>query len=177
MRLSDFDFHLPPELIAQHPARRRSDSRMLVLNRATGAFEDRRFRDLPELLQPGNLLTVNNTRVIHARLFGRRAGVGALQIGPHHPKHGEYLTARVEALLARQMDERTWEALVHPGRKVRVGERLTFTAGESKKASDTLEAEVIARGEYGLRTLRFTHSRGLAAKIARIGHKIGRAHV
>ena len=77
MRLNDFDFHLPPELIAQHPARRRSDSRMLVLDRATGAFEDRRFRDLPEMLRRGDLLTVNNTRVIHARLFGRRQGVGA----------------------------------------------------------------------------------------------------
>lgn len=179
MRLTEFDFHLPPELIAQHPARRRADSRLLVLRRSSGALEDRRFRDLPDLLAPGDLLTVNNTRVIHARLFGRRSGVGAMQIGPHHPKQGEYLTARVEALLARQLDERTWEALVHPGRKVRVGERLTFTAetgtsGESTRPADRLEAEVIARGEYGLRTLRFTpasgSARGLAAKIARIGH-------
>jgi S-adenosylmethionine:tRNA ribosyltransferase-isomerase len=96
--------------------------------------------------------------------------VGAMHIGPQHPKRGEYLTAQVEALLARQLDGRTWEALVHPGRKVRVGERLTFTAGESAKAADTLEAEVISRGEYGLRTLRFAQARGLAGKIARIGH-------
>lgn len=170
MRLSDFDFHLPPGLIAQHPARRRADSRLLVLRRHTGAMEDRRFRDLPELLSPGDLLSVNNTRVIHARLFGRRSGVGAMRIGAHHPKRGEYLTARVEALLARQIDERTWEALVHPGRKIRVGERLTFTAREGESSSDCLEAEVVARGEYGLRTLRFTAAKGLAAKIARIGH-------
>src|SRR5689334_924603 len=170
MRLSDFDFHLPDELIAQHPARRRSDSRMLVLRRDSNELEDRHFRDLPQILQPGELLTINNTRVIHARLFGRRAGQGAMQIGPHHPKQGEYLTARVEALLARQLDERTWEALVHPGRKVRVGERLTFSPSDDTENTDTLEAEVVARGEYGLRTLRFTQAKGMESRIARIGH-------
>jgi len=167
MKLGDFDFHLPSELIAQHPARRRSDSRMLVLRRDSNELQDCHFRDLPEILAPGDLLAMNNTRVIHARLFGHRAGQGAMQIGPHHPKRGEYLTARVEALLARQIDERTWEALVHPGRKIHVGERLTF---EAAGVADKLEAEVVARGEYGLRTLRFNQARGLAKKIERIGH-------
>jgi S-adenosylmethionine:tRNA ribosyltransferase-isomerase len=167
MNLADFDFHLPPELIAQHPARRRSDSRMLVLRRDANELQDRHFRDLPEILAAGDLLAMNNTRVIHARLFGHRAGQGTMPIGPHHPKRGEYLTARVEALLARQIDERTWEALVHPGRKIRVGELLTFDASG---VADKLEAEVVSRGEYGLRTLRFKQARGLAKKIDRIGH-------
>lgn len=176
MQLSDFDYRLPPELIAQHPARRRADSRMLVIHRHERRWEDARFRDLPRYLQPGDVLAVNNSRVIPARLLGYRAGVRSMPIGKNHPKRKEYLTARVEALLARQIDERTWEALVRPGRKIRTGERLIFEAPENPQArgrlsaDDRLEAEVIGRGEYGVRTLRFEDGASFQKRIRRIGH-------
>ncbi|MSO20648.1 MAG: tRNA preQ1(34) S-adenosylmethionine ribosyltransferase-isomerase QueA [Acidobacteria bacterium] len=176
MQLHDFNYHLPLDLIAQHPPRRRTDSRMLLLNRTTGEIQDRQFRELPEILQAGDVLALNNSRVIPARLLGRRVGVRAMAIGKNHPKREEYLTSEIEAMLARQIDERTWEALVRPGKKIRVGEQLVFEAATSAagqatgKHSEYLKAEVIARGEYGLRTLRFEESKSLQRLIERIGH-------
>ena len=185
MKLEDFDYHLPPELVAQYPARRREDARMLVVRRASGdgppgpsgnaRFFDAQFRQLPEFLEPSDVLVVNNSRVLPARLLGRRLGVRAQHIGKRNPAHREYLTSPIEVLLVRRLDEYDWEALVHPGRKVRPGEKLVFEAGQfteggSEKESLTLEAEVVGRGEYGLRTLRFAGDGSLEKKLQRVGH-------
>jgi S-adenosylmethionine:tRNA ribosyltransferase-isomerase len=153
MDLAEFDYTLPEELIAQTPLADRAASRMLVVDRARGSWEDRQFRDLPAFLRPGDCLVLNDSRVFPARLFGHRAGVHALPIGKKNPARHEYLTGEVEVLLLRPVDSaaKEWEALVHPGKKMRVGERVRF--------ADGLEAEVIARREFGERTLRFhTHA-------------------
>jgi len=146
MRLEELDYHLPPEQIAQRPLDRRDASRLLLLNHSSGVFEDRRFSEMPNLLAGNELLVLNNARVIPARLFGRRAGIHSQK--PARSTRAEHLTGTVEVLLSRQVGKDTWEALVRPGRKMRTGERVFF--GERE-----LEAEVIARGEFGLRTLKF----------------------
>ena len=175
MKLEDFDYHLPPELVAQYPAQRREDARMLVVRRAEGRLEDARFLALPEFLQPPDVLVLNNSRVLPARLFAHRLGVRAQAIGKGNPARQEYLTAPIEVLLVRRLDERTWEALVRPGRKVRPGEKLIFAAGERKQdVSDpeppVLEAEVMDWGEYGLRTLRFAGDGPLEDQLEQVGH-------
>ncbi len=146
MRLDELDYHLPPELIAQRPLGHRDASRLLLLNRSTGILEDRRFEEFPSLLEGNELMVLNNARVIPARLFGRRAGVHSQK--PARSTRAEHLTGTAEVLLSRQVKADVWEALVRPGRKMRTGEKIFFGDGK-------LEGEVIARGEYGLRTLRF----------------------
>jgi len=171
MRLEDFDYHLPAELIAQYPATQRADSRMLVLNRDSGMFRDATFRELAQILQPGDVLAVNNSRVLPARLFGHRVGLRAQPVAKSNPAHREYLTSSIEVLLARRLDERTWEALVKPGRKVLPGERLVFhEAGKTAATSPALEAEVIGRGEFGLRVLRFPEGAPVAEMLQKVGH-------
>lgn len=164
MRVSDFDFHLPEELIAQEPLATRSDSRMLHLRRATGEFEDRRFLDLPGLLRPDDLLVVNNSRVFPARLFGHRSGLHAQPVSPRNPAAKEFLQGKVEVLLTRQLGPLEWQALVRPGRKIDVGEKITF--GEKGE----LQAEIIARGEFGERTLRFAPVPDFFAAVEKLGH-------
>jgi S-adenosylmethionine:tRNA ribosyltransferase-isomerase len=164
VRVSDFDFHLPEELIAQEPLARRSDSRMLHLHRATGEFEDQKFLDLPDLLRPDDLLVVNNSRVFPARLFGHRSGSRAQPVSPRNPAAKEFLQGRVEVLLTRQLGPLEWQALVRPGRKIGIGERITF--GEKGE----LEAEVISRGEFGERTLRFARVPDFFAVVEKLGH-------
>ena len=164
MRLEEFDYPLPPELIAQRPLDERDASRLMVLDRAAGTFADRGFRELPRLLHPGDLLVFNNTKVFPARLLGHRRGVTAQPIGQHNPAAREHLTGEVELMLTRQVGRDEWEGLVHPGRKIRSGEILVFGAGE-------LEAEVIGRGEFGLRRVRFRAREGsVDAAIDRLGH-------
>lgn len=163
MRLSDFDYQLPAGLIAQHPAAPRESARMLVLGREGHTREDRTFRELPELLRGDELVVVNNTKVIPARLFGLRAGVTAGRAGRGRRTQKEHLSAKIEILLTRQTGESTWNALVRPGRKVLVGERIVIAQGE-------LEAEVIGRGELGLRELKFECSGKLLEEIFRLGH-------
>ncbi|MBI2819199.1 MAG: tRNA preQ1(34) S-adenosylmethionine ribosyltransferase-isomerase QueA [Acidobacteria bacterium] len=176
MRLEEFDYPLPAELIAQYPARRRSDSRMLVVYRKESRVEDSQFRRLPEYLAPGEVLALNNSRVLPARLFGHRLGVKSQPIGKRNPKRKEYLSTEIEALLVRPLEEGAWEALVRPGRKVRTGERLIFEGSKgtlpsvTKKKSTPMEAEVLGRGEFGLRTLRFSDPASLAKNLERIGH-------
>jgi len=164
MDLAEFSYDLPEELIAQTPLVDRAASRMLVVDRARELWEDRRFRDLPEFLGAGDCLVLNDSRVFPARLFGRRAGVHALPIGKKNPKRSEYLSGAVEVLLLRPVGGggRDWEALVHPGKKMRVGEVVRF--------ADELEAEVIARAGFGERTLRFRAEGDLYAKFEKIGH-------
>ena len=147
MHLDDFDYHLPPQLIAQQPLAERSASRMLVLDRAARVIHDRKFADLPGFLNRGDLLVLNITRVFPARLLGRRRGARSQPVGRGNPAAGEYLTGEVELLLTRRESGDVWQGLVHPGRKIGVGEVLVFGEGE-------LEAEVLARGERGLRRVR-----------------------
>lgn len=146
MLLQELDYHLPREQIAQRPLERRDSSRLLLLDRFRGTWEDRLFGELPELLSGEELLVLNNARVIPARLLGRRLGVQSQP--PSRATRREHLRATVEVFLTRQLGPDIWETLVHPGRKMRTGERVLFGEGE-------LEAEVISRGELGLRTVRF----------------------
>jgi S-adenosylmethionine:tRNA ribosyltransferase-isomerase len=177
MLVSDFGYYLPPELIAQQPLADRSSSRMLHLIRpadvssaAAGELHDRNFRDLPSLLRPGDLVVLNNTRVFPARLFGRRSGARAQPLSPHNPAAREFLQGQVEVLLTRQLaeDPPMWEALVRPGRKLGIGERLFFSATDERTA--LLEAEIIARGDYGERTLQFAPIADFFGTLERIGH-------
>jgi S-adenosylmethionine:tRNA ribosyltransferase-isomerase len=163
MRLDELDYHLPREQIAQRPLERREASRLLLLNRSSGVFEDRLFTEFPSLLRGDELLVFNNARVIPARLFGRRAGVHSQP--PSRATKSEHLTGRVEIFLTREIDSETWEALVRPGRKMQVGEQVLFGEGE-------LEAEVLSRGQLGLRTLRFvSHDQSSVSQhFERLGH-------
>jgi S-adenosylmethionine:tRNA ribosyltransferase-isomerase len=163
VRLDELDYSLPEQLIAQRPLERRDASRLLTLERAAGHYEDHRFAELPELLRGNELLVLNNARVIPARLFGRRLGVRSDP--PSRKTRREHLTGKVEVLLTRPLQADIWEALVHPGRKMHIGERVVFGGGK-------LEAEVLARGDFGLRTLRLTsHDAGSVFEhIHRLGH-------
>jgi S-adenosylmethionine:tRNA ribosyltransferase-isomerase len=163
MRLDELDYHLPREQIAQRPLDRREASRLLLLDRASGVFEDRQFTEFPSLLRGDELLVFNNARVIPARLFGRRAGVHSQPAS--RATKSEHLTGKIEVFLTREVDNETWEALVRPGRKVQVGERVLFGDGE-------LEAEVLSRGQLGLRTMRFvSHDQSsIGQHFERLGH-------
>jgi S-adenosylmethionine:tRNA ribosyltransferase-isomerase len=145
----DFDYALPDELIAQTPIEPRDASRLMVVHRATGTIEHRIFRNIGDYLQPGDLLVANQSRVIPARLHGRKQDSGGA----------------VEALLLTPRPDRgadCWEALVRPGRRIHEGQRLAFAAG--------LEATVLARTPTGGRVLQFTAPDGdVAAALARAG--------
>src|SRR3979490_1569989 len=116
MRLSDFNYELPPGNIAQRPLDQRDASRMLILDRARQDWEDFAFRSLPERLRGDELIVVNNARVIPARLFGRRAGVRAEKPSRNTRVARQFLSSEIEVLLTRQMSPQEWEALVRPGR-------------------------------------------------------------
>jgi|tagenome__1003787_1003787.scaffolds.fasta_scaffold20832220_2 S-adenosylmethionine:tRNA ribosyltransferase-isomerase len=163
VRLDELAFELSASQIAQRPLERRDASRLLQLNRTRGELTDRMFAELPDMLRGDELVVLNNTRVIPARLFGRRAGVHS--DAPSKATRNEHLTGRVEILLTRQIDGEIWEALVRPGRKMRTGERVLFGDGE-------LEAEIVSRGELGARTLRFVSHDGSSVReqIERLGH-------
>jgi S-adenosylmethionine:tRNA ribosyltransferase-isomerase len=139
VRVSEFDFVLPPELIAQTPPPRREESRLMVLDRATGRLTHAHTRDLPGFVAPGDLIVVNDTRVFPARLRGRRLPGGG----------------RVECLLLRRLDADTWDALVHPGQKLRDGSRVEFERGGVR-----LQAEIVGRHFFGRRTMRLTSPDG-----------------
>lgn len=166
MLVSDFDYELPPELIAQQPLADRAGSRLLLLSATTGQFEDRQFRDFPGLLRPTDLVIFNNTRVFPARLFGRRGGLKSQAISRRNAAAREFLHGRMEVLLTRQLQPapNEWECLVRPGRKLSVGERLFF--GEH----DELQAEIIARGDFGERHIRFAPVDDFFQQVEKIGH-------
>lgn len=164
MNLFDFTFDLPEDRIAQRPLASRDASKMMVLSRGTpNRWEDRSFGDLPQILRGDELIIVNDARVIPARLFGRRRGVRSEPPGKNSRTPLEHLSTEIEVLLTRNLKPDTWEALVRPGKKVRVGEHIEF--GEQE-----LEAEVIDRGELGLRTLRFASGGDIQMAIERLGH-------
>jgi S-adenosylmethionine:tRNA ribosyltransferase-isomerase len=199
LRVSDFDYHLPEELIAQHPPTERGTSRMLVVHRdlkspesrhdlglaakaagegfvtghdfnraenaaqekgalaPDGSFRDAHFSDLPNLLNPRDLLVLNDSRVIPARLFARRA----TSRGKQDP------TGQIEVLLTSQNEEGNWLALVRPGKKVRPGDWLEF---DTPTGQTVLWAEVTGHGEFGERTLRFSPVPDFYALLDTIGH-------
>jgi S-adenosylmethionine:tRNA ribosyltransferase-isomerase len=138
----EYDFALPEELIAQEPPEERAGARMLGVDRASGALRDEVFTSFPQMLRAGDLLVLNNSRVLPARLFARRAGAKAQQ--------GQ-AAARIEVLLTEEEAPGEWVALVRPGRKVLAGERLEFP----HEGAAVLEAEVLEHREFGERLLRF----------------------
>lgn len=163
MKLDELDYSLPQSQIAQRPLENRADSRLLLLERSSGKFEGHRFWELSGLLRGDELMVLNNARVIPARLFGRRHAVHADL--PSRATRREHLSGKVEVLLSKKIADDVWEALVRPGRKMKTGERVVFGGGE-------LEAEVVARGELGLRTLRFCSrdARSVEEHFERLGH-------
>ncbi|MBS1851370.1 MAG: tRNA preQ1(34) S-adenosylmethionine ribosyltransferase-isomerase QueA [Acidobacteria bacterium] len=166
MLVSDFQYFLPEELIAQEPLAERSSSRLLQVKQGSGALADRYFREFPDLLRADDLLVFNNTRVFPARLLGRRSGHKAQPLSPSNPAARDFLRGRVEALLTQQIstEPNEWECLVRPGKKIGLGERLFFGA------HDELQAEVIARGEFGERRLRFAPVADFFGLVEQIGH-------
>jgi len=164
--VSEFDYHLPAELIAQEPLPDRAASRLLQFNRRAGTFRDRWFRDCPDLLRPDDLLVFNNTRVFPARLYGRRSGAKAQPISSQNPAARDFLKGMVEVLLTRQIssEPNEWECLVRPGRKIGVGERLFF--GDD----DRLQAEVVTRGTFGERRIRFHPVANFFNLVEQLGH-------
>lgn len=143
MRTDDFDYELPPELIAQTPVEPRDSSRMLVVDRETQDLRHRLFSDLKEYLQPGDVIVFNDSRVIPARLKGRKAETGGM----------------VELLLLKRVEDNVWEALAKPGKRVRTGTILEFDNG--------VTADVISAGEAGLRTVKF-HGEGVLSTIGQV---------
>jgi S-adenosylmethionine:tRNA ribosyltransferase-isomerase len=162
MRVADFHFDLPEELIAQAPPPVRGSSRMLVLDREAREYRDNFFRNLPTLLRPGDLLILNDSRVIPSRLFATRAR------GPHTQPGSPDPTGRIEVLLTEHVESDDWNALVRPARKVQPGERLHFAAPHDP--TPLLEAEVLTAGDFGERTLRFEHTPDFRVILDRIGH-------
>ncbi len=137
--VSDFHFELPEALIAQQPPADRAGARMLALNRTTATWQDTRFTAFPSYLSAGDVLVLNNSRVLPARLYAHRPGA----------------TGKVEVLLTEQISAWEWKALVKPGKKIPIGERLIFLSRHAL-AADELMATITDRGDYGERTLRFT---------------------
>jgi len=202
-RVADFDFALPAALIAQQPPAERGLSRMLAMDRATGALRDANFAQFPSLLRPGDLLVLNDTRVIPARLYARRTlrreqekPTGQIEVmltapvaheklrapsiprvsaewvgndqlqsqGAPGPAFGTWETTNLER---PPSGENLWRALVRPGRKVAIGEILVFPG---PSGAIELEAEVLERGEFGERLLRFKPVDDFFAVLERIGH-------
>ena len=151
MLLSDFDFDLPADRIAQSPTPDREAARLLVLDRRSGAVGHRSVADLPELLTPGDLLVINDTRVFPARLLGSRVPSGG----------------KVECLLLRRLEGEQWDALMHPGQKLRVGASVVF-----ERDGLRMRGEVLARRFHGRRTIRLWVEDGSSVDVAidALGH-------
>ncbi len=143
-RLSDYDYHLPEDRIAQTPLEDRAASKLLYLHRDTGETEHRTFRDVTEILQPGDLLVTNDTRVSAVRLRG------------HKPTGGE-----VEALLLKEIAEGEYEALLKPGRRLKAGAEIIF--------ENDLAAKVVQELDEGRKTIRFEPTQNLRHRLAQVG--------
>lgn len=152
MKVSEFDYFLPPELIAQEPVEPRDSSRLLVVERKTGEFRHAIFRDIVNYLRPGDCLVFNDTRVLPARLLGVKMGPGG------GPSSG----ARVEFLLLRELGDSRWEVLVRPGKRLKKGTRVVFGGGE-------LTATVLEAGAAGTRVVRFEHAGDFRTILGRLG--------
>jgi S-adenosylmethionine:tRNA ribosyltransferase-isomerase len=169
VKVTEFKYELPGSLIAQEPAADRAAARMLHLARNSEGMEERKdtsFLRFPDLLRPDDLVVFNNTRVFPARLFGRRSSAKAQPVSPQNPAAKDFLQGKIEALLTQQIsrDPNEWECLMRPGRKIGVGEQLYF--GDR----DELTAEVISRGEFGERTIRFAPVQNFWSLVESVGH-------
>jgi S-adenosylmethionine:tRNA ribosyltransferase-isomerase len=151
LRTSDFYYDLPQELIAQHPMEQRDSSRLMVLSREQGSIEHRVFHDIIDYLRPDDVLVINDSKVIPARLYGHAEG---------RPE------AAVELLLLRQRELDTWECLVKPGKRARIGMKMVFGDG-------MLTGEVLELVEEGNRIIRFSYDRERHESIYDILHQIG----
>jgi len=149
LRLSDFDYELPPSLIAQDPVIERSKARLLVLRRDSGKIEHRQFSDLPEYLEPEDILVLNDTKVIKARLFGRKVTGG-----------------KVEVLLHKKLEDDVWEVLLKPGGRVKAGSEIFFGENGNALRAKVLEAP---RQDSGLRRIQFWHDGDLEKTLDEIG--------
>lgn len=147
MTVDEFDYYLPEELIAQTPLEPRDHSRLLVLDKESGSVEHRHFFDILDYLNPGDLLVLNDSKVIPARIFGARAGTGGV----------------VEVLLLKALETDVWEVLVKPGRKAKVGQELVFQESMTGTVLDILED--------GKRKIRFSHN---ASSIYEVLDRIGK---
>ena len=154
MLVSDFHFDLPPELIAQYPPEERGASRMLALDRHTGTWQDSCFDQLPGMLRAGDVLVLNDSRVIPARLFGIRIIAGRTD-------------ATVEALLTEQTSEWEWRSLVRRAKRIGIGHELQFPA---PGGGEGLHATVVGEGEFGERLIRFTPVDDFFDRLDRLGH-------
>ena len=146
MQISDFDYELPEELIAQHPLPERDASRLLVINREHGTHEDEQFVSLPKYLRAGDCLVLNNTRVFPARLVGKRVPSGG----------------RTELLLLREIESNLWQVLARPARRLRAGSKISFGDGR-------LQGTVTATNEDGTRLIQFEPSDNFLELIAEVG--------
>ena len=160
MQVADFDYDLPEELIAQEPPAERGTSRMLVMDRASGALRDQSFSDFGGHLREGDLLVLNDSRVIPARLYAHRTLV----------RDRETPTGHIEVMLTEPAGDNRWQALVRPGRKVAIGERLVFPAPTGEIV---LEAEVLERGEFGERLLEFAPLQNSSGDFFEVLEQIG----
>ena len=147
MHINNFDYHLPEEQIAQHPADKRDESRLLVVDRSTGQLEHRHFYDILEYLVPGDCLVMNNSKVIPARLFGTKEITGA----------------KAEFLLIKRIKDDIWETMVKPGKKLHVGDRVSFSEDGS------LSAKILEHGEGGTRIVRFEYEGDFHELLDKIG--------
>jgi S-adenosylmethionine:tRNA ribosyltransferase-isomerase len=157
LRVADFDFNLPQELIAQQPPAERGQSRMLIMDRATGDLRDAHFAEFSRLLNPGDVLVLNDSRVIPARLYAKRKLI----------RDRQEPSGLVEVLLTEPAGDNLWRALVKPGKKVGIGELLAFP---DPSGVTSLEAEVLERGESGERLLRFAPVDDFFTTLDKIGH-------
>lgn len=146
MKTEDFNYYLPEELIAQHPSDKRDNARMLVLDRKTGEREDKVFYDIIDYLNPGDVLVMNDTRVIPARLFGHREGK----------------EESIEVFLLNNIEGKKWEVLVRPGKKMKIGSQVIF--------SDDLSCEVIDIKEDGNRVIEFDYEGVFGEILDRLGN-------
>jgi S-adenosylmethionine:tRNA ribosyltransferase-isomerase len=164
--VAEFNYFLPAELIAQESLPDRAASRLLRLERSSGELKNAWFRDFPEMLRADDLVVFNNTKVFPARLYGKRSGERAQPVSARNPAAKEFLKGRVEVLLTRQVsqDPNEWECLVCPGRKIGVGEKLLFGDGGG------LRAEVVGRGSFGERRVRFDPEADFWKTLDRLGH-------
>jgi S-adenosylmethionine:tRNA ribosyltransferase-isomerase len=164
--VAEFNYSLPAELIAQDSLPDRAASRLLRMELASGELKDATFSEFPELLRADDLVVFNNTKVFPGRLYGSRSGEKSQPVSAQNPAAKDFLKGRVEVLLTRQVSQEPneWECLVRPGRKIGVGEKLLF--GENGE----LRAEVVARGSFGERRIRFDRGGDFWKEIDRWGH-------
>jgi S-adenosylmethionine:tRNA ribosyltransferase-isomerase len=151
MKTSDFDYHLPTELIAQIPVEPRDQSRLMVLHRSDGFIEHRYFYEIVNYLHSGDTIVLNDSRVIPARILGRKSDS----------------KANIEILLLRRLDDKIWEALVRPSKKVAPGAKIRIASESDSTNVEEMDAEVLEQGEGGIRHIRFSDE-SLLEKVGRV---------